>query len=327
MTLPSTMRAAVVSGYGGPERVHVKSVPVPRLKRDEVLIRTRTTTVNSGDARMRGLTVPFAMGLIMRLVIGITAPRQPIFGTELCGTIVALGPDVKGWEIGQEVVAFPGTAFKAHAEYVAVSTRRPIVEKPPTLSDAEAAGLCFGGTTALHFLGKAKLAPGQKILVIGASGSVGSAMVQLAAHHFGADVTAVTSTANCALGSELGAARVIDYTTTDYLAAPERYDVIADCVGVTTFDACFVRLAPGGRYCAVSGGLGEMMSRGRDGRTVIAGMAAERRQDVALLAQLAQEGRYRVLVDRVFPLDEIASAHARVDTGHKRGSVVVTMAD
>tara|TARA_A100001391_G_scaffold50885_1_gene30928 strand:+ start:5747 stop:6727 length:981 start_codon:yes stop_codon:yes gene_type:complete len=326
MTIPTTMKAAIVTAYGGPEMVEIQSRPVPAPREDEILIKTIATTVNSGDARMRALDAPQGMKTLMRLAIGITRPRQPIFGTEIAGTVVAVGPQVSRFAIGDEIIAFPGVG---HAEYVAVTERKPIVKKPQNLSFDEAAGLCFGGTTALHFLRKADIKPGEHILVIGASGAVGSAMVQLA-KHFGAKVTAVTSAANAAnadLALSLGADTVIDYATTDYSAVSSAYDVIADTVGATDFQRCLKALKPGGRYLAIAVGIGDVLARPKDGKRPIAGMAAERPEDVAFLADLAAKGEYRVVIDQTFGFDDIAQAHARVDSKHKRGSVVVRVGE
>lgn len=320
--VPHEMKVAVVTGYGGPETVQIETRPVPVIKPDAVLIEVVSTTVNSGDVRMRALDAPKGMKTLMRLAIGLGKPRQPIFGTEVSGIVAAMGANVEGFSVGDPVIAFPGIALGCHAEYVAVSTGKPLVHKPDALSFEEAAGLAFGGTTALHFLRKAGVTPGEDVLVIGASGAVGAAMVQLAAH-FGALVTAVTSAGNADLVRALGAQAVIDYATTDYTAVVAAYDVIADCVGASSFEDCLAALRPGGRYLAIAGGIGEMIARGRNGKQIIAGMAQERSEDLALLARLAAEGRYRVVVDQVFAFDDIAKAHARVDSKRKRGSVVV----
>ncbi|WP_417584115.1 NAD(P)-dependent alcohol dehydrogenase [Pelagibacterium sp.] len=325
MTIPNTMKAAIVTAYGGPETVEIQSRPVPMPRDDEVLIKVVATTVNSGDVRMRALDAPRGMKTLMRLAIGFFRPRQPIFGAELAGTIVALGPRASRFAIGDSVIAFPGTGLRAHAEYVAVSERKPIVAKPPTLSFEAAAGLCFGGTTALHFINKANLAAGEHVLVIGASGAVGAAIVQLAKRR-GAKVSAVSSAANADLVRRLGADAVIDYVTTDYMANFSAYDVIADTVGAIDFQSSLSVLKPRGRYLAISGGVAEMLARPKDGKRPMAGMAAERPEDVAFLAGLAASEEYEIVIDDVFDFDDIAKAHARVDSKRKRGSVVVRVA-
>lgn len=325
MQVPETMKAAIVTGYGGPEVVRIETRPVPVPKDDAVLIRVAATTVNSGDVRMRALDAPRGMRLPMRLAIGLIRPRRAIFGVEAAGTVVAVGRDVRRFAVGDPVVAFPGIGLGCHAEYVAVSERKPIVGKPESLGFEEAAGLCFGGTTALHFLRKAEVKAGEHVLVIGAVGAVGAAMVQLA-RHFGAEVTAATSAGNADLARSLGADAVIDYASTDYTAVSARYDIIADTVGASRFASCLGALRPGGRYLAIAGGIGDMMARPKDGKRSIAGIAEERLEDVALLTELAGTGAYRVVIDNVFPFEEIAEAHARVDTKRKRGSVVIKLA-
>ncbi len=324
MSVPARMKAAMVTGYGGPDCVAIQTCQVPAIGPAMVLIKVVAASVSSGDARIRGLNAPKGMKTLMRAMMGWTKPRQPVLGTEVSGYVVQTGADVSEFAVGDAILAFPGTAMGGHAEYVAVSTKRPIVKKPDVLSLEEAAGLCFGGTTALHFLRRAKLKPGETVLIIGASGSVGTALVQLAKAK-GAHVTTATSSANTGLMQDLGADETIDYSATDYTRASARYDVIADCVDASSFSDCFDALKPGGRYLAIAGDLGALFARGRDGKSIIAGMASERSEDVAELARMAAEGRYRVVIDTEFALDDIAAAHARVDGRHKRGNVIVRM--
>lgn len=320
MTLPSIMQAAIVTRYGGPENVVLAERPVPVPGPADVLIEVRATTVNSGDMRIRSFNFPKGFGPIAPLIFGFGKPRQPVLGTDLSGVIVAVGRDVTGFAVGDAVIAQPGMG--THQRYVVASTKKPLVRKPENLSFEDAAALCFGGTAALEFLRKADLKAGETILVIGAVGSVGAAMVQLARHK-GAIVTAATSAGNRALAAELGAHETLDYRETDYTRQVGTYDVIADTVGATDFDACFNALKPGGRFLAVAGGLAEMFRSGRGGKRQIAGAASERVEDVRLLVQLAETGAFRPVIDSVLPFSEIAQAHARVESGRKRGSVVV----
>ncbi|WP_111429568.1 NAD(P)-dependent alcohol dehydrogenase [Rhodobacteraceae bacterium DSL-40] len=322
--VPETMKAAVVTAWGAPDLVRIEERPVPRPTKDEVLIRVVATTVSAADVRMRGLDVPRGMKLPMRLALGFSRPRQPVFGTEAAGIVAACGPQATRFAPGDAVIAFPGARLGAHAEYLAISERRPLTAKPARLSFEEAAGLCFGGTTALHFLRKAELAAGERVLVIGASGAVGAALVQLA-KHAGAEVTAVSSARNLALTRDLGADHALDYAETDPLAAAAAYDVIADAAGATSFAACLDTLRPGGRYLAIAGGLGEMLTRPRGGKRIIAGMAAERPEDVATLARIAEEGAFRVVIDRVLPLEQIAEAHRIAGSHRKRGNLVLAV--
>lgn len=322
--LPKTMKAWVCRAYGGPEVLALRDLPVPAVGDDGVLIRVEATTVSSGDRRVRALDLPPGFGPLGRPMLGFRRPRRPVLGTELAGTVAAVGPRVAGFRPGDAVVAFPGARQGAHAEYCLIAASGPIVARPETLSIEQAAALSFGGTTALHFLDKAGLRPDERLLVIGASGAVGSAMVQIA-HAMGAAVTGVASTANLDLVRALGAENVVDYTREDVTAAGATYDVVADTVGAGSFARCEPILAAGGRYLAIAGGLADMLARGRGGKRSISGAAAERPEDLRRLAALAGAGKFTPLVDGVLPFARLPEAHARADTGRKRGSVVVTL--
>lgn len=323
-----TMRAAVYRRYGGPEVVHVETVPRPRPKPGEVLVRVHASTVSSGDARVRSLRVPAGFGLLSRAALGVFGPRKPVLGTELAGEVAALGDGVTDYAVGDRVVAYPGVGLGCHAEYRAVPVAGCIARLPDSISFEQGASLGFGGTAALHFLrDAAKLQAGERVLVIGASGAVGGAAVQLA-KHFGASVTGVTSTANVERVRGLGAERVVDYAR-EPLFGSDRYDVIFEAVGVHAYADCRVGLAEGGRLVLCAGSvpqiLGSLVRTIGTTHRVLAGGAPERPADLALLVSLAEAGRYMPPIDRTYPLDRIAEAHAYVDTGRKRGSVVVTM--
>jgi NADPH:quinone reductase-like Zn-dependent oxidoreductase len=320
------MKAYFCRRYGGPEVVELVDVQQPVPKDNEVLISINATTVTSGDWRVRTLAMPKGFGPIARLALGITGPRQPILGTELAGVIETVGKDVTRFRPGDEVFAFPGAKMGCHAQYRAVAEDGPVAPKPENLSFEEAASLCFGGSTALHFLRKANLIAGQKLLVIGASGAVGTALVQLG-KHFGAHVTGVTSTGNVELVRSLGAERVIDYTKEDSVRSGETYDVIADTVSATSFARCKSALSDKGKLLAIAGGLPDIRAALRtlstSGRKVIAGPAEERPADVLRLAELARAGVLRPVIDRRHDFAQMREAHAYVETRRKRGSVVV----
>jgi NADPH:quinone reductase-like Zn-dependent oxidoreductase len=322
------MRAAVYERYGPPGVVEVRDVPKPTPKDDEVLIRVRATTVSSGDWRARSLELPRGFGFMGRLVFGVSKPRQPILGTELAGVIEAVGKDVRKFAPGDEVFAFPGAAFGCHAEYRCLREDRPIAPKPSNLGFEEAAALCFGGTTALDFLRRAKLSAGEKVLVNGASGAVGTAVVQLA-RHFGTQVTGVCSSNNAELVRSLGAHRVIDYAKDDFTSDGETYDVIVDTVGTAPYARSRRSLTERGRLLVVLGGLADLLLAPwvslTTKRTVIAGPVGERVEDLWELARLAEVGDFKPVIDRSYPLEDIVEAHRLVDTGRKRGSVVVTV--
>lgn len=322
MTIPNTMRAAVLTGFGGPENVAIEERPVPEPRDNEILVRMAATTINSADTRIRTQSFPKGFKLFASLAFGFTRPRIKVLGVELAGTVVATGRSVTRFAVGDEIIAMPGIG--THQQFRAIAETRPIVKKPADIPLERAAALCFGGTTALQFLRKAWLQPGERILVIGATGTVGSAMVQLA-RHMGAEVIAAASAANMELARSIGATHIIDYRQADYIGENAAYDVIADTVGATSLDACFEALRPGGRFLAIAGGFGDLFKRGRGGKRQISGMASERADDIALLARLAQQGVYTPLIDSTFSLSDIAAAHARAASGLKRGSVLVMM--
>ena len=323
------MKAIIYHRYGGPEVVAMADVPKPVPKDNEVLIRIRATTVTTGDWRARSLSMPPGFGLMARLVFGLFRPRQPILGTELAGEIEAIGKAVTRFRVGDAVFAFTGANYGCHAEYRTMPEDGLIVLKPENLSFDEAAALSFGGTTALPFLrDKAGIKAGDSVLVVGASGAVGSAAVQIA-KHFGADVIGVCSTANVDLVRSIGADRVIDYTQEDFAMSGETYDIIFDTTGTVPFARGDAMLKPGGRLVVVLGSLATVLGIGRpskaSGKAAVASMAAVRVGDMQFLAELAETGAYKPVIDRSYPLRDAAKAHAYVDTGRKRGSVILTI--
>lgn len=322
------MKAIVCPRYGGPEVLEFREVPMPEPTADEVRVRVLATSVTSGDSRMRAARFPVGLGLIARPFLGWRGPRQPILGTEIAGVVDAVGAGVTRYRPGDAVMAFPGGKMGCHAEYRCVAEAGPIAPKPDSLSFAKAATLCFGGSTALHFLEVAAVSPGDRVLVIGASGAVGSALVQLACHR-GAHVTAVCSARNADLVRDLGAAAVIDYATTDFRSEPGAFDVIFETVGSTTAREGLPLLRGGGRFVAIAAGLPDMLATigalGREGRRVIAGPATEKPEHVQQLADLAAQDVLRPVVDGTYAFDAIAAAHAYVDTGRKRGSVAILL--
>jgi NADPH:quinone reductase-like Zn-dependent oxidoreductase len=269
--------------------------------------------------------MPPGFGALEHLMFGVRRPRQPILGTELSGEIEAVGANVSKFKVGDSVFAFPSFAMGAHAEYRAMPQDGRIALKPHELSFADAAALCFGGVTALQFLrDRAKVRVGEKVLVIGASGAVGNAAVQLA-KHFGAEVTGVCSEANMELVKSTGADRVIDYAREDFTRLDDQYDIICDTIGMAMFEDCENVLRPGGRLLLVASGLTQVLGAGSkpNRRAVIAGTGNSTAEHLLVLKELAEAGAFRPLIDRRLPLEQIVEAHRRVDTGHKVGSVVV----
>jgi len=322
------MKAVVYERYGPPEVLQVREVPKPTPKDNEVLIKTHATTVTAGDWRLRSLDMPFGFGLIGRLVVGVTRPRQPILGTELAGEVESVGKLVSKFKVGDQVFAFTGVRMGCYAEYKCLPEDGPVALKPANLTYGEAAALSSGGTTALDFFRRGKVQRGEKVLVNGASGGVGTAAVQLA-KHLGALVTGVCSTANVELVRSLGASRVIDYTKEDFTEQGETYDVIVDTAGTARFSRSKRSLSESGRLLIVLGGLPDVLQAPwvamTSRRKVIAGPAAWRPDDLRLLAELAGAGAFKPVIDRRYQFEQIVEAHRYVDTGRKRGNVVITL--
>lgn len=324
------MKAITYRQYGPPSVVSLTEVPKPRPKDDEILIRIHATTVSTADWRARSLTLPPGFALFGRPVFGVFGPRQPILGTELSGVVEAVGRSVTRFAPGDAVIGSTGAGFGCHAEYRTMREDKLIVAKPDNLSFEEAAALSFGGTTALPFLvDKAQIKPGDRVLVVGASGTVGSAAVQIA-RHYGAEVTGVTSSANLELVGSLGAARVIDYTRADFATSGETWDIIFDATGTAPYSRIAPVLAPGGRLIVVLGTFATVLGIGKppksSGHRVIADVASVKPAHMETLANLAATGAFKPLIDRIYPLADAAEAHAYVETGRKRGSVVLMVA-
>ncbi|MCZ6691474.1 MAG: NAD(P)-dependent alcohol dehydrogenase [Planctomycetota bacterium] len=322
------MKAIVYTRYGPPDVLQLKEVEKPTIKDNEVLIKIFATTVTSGDWRVRALEFPAGFGLIGRLVFGVSKPRQPILGTELAGEVESVGKDVSKFKVGDEVFAFDDAGMGCHAEYKCMPEDGAVALKPANLTYDEAAAISFGGTTALHFFRRGKLQSGEKVLVNGASGGVGTAAVQLA-KHFGADVTGVCSTTNVEMVRSLGANHIIDYTKEDFTENGESYDVIIDTAGTAPFSRSKDSLKERGRLLLVLGGLLDMLQipwvSMTSSKKVIAGPAPGRAEDLRFLAELAQAGEFKPVIDRRYPFEQIAEAHSYVDTGRKKGNVIITL--
>ena len=325
------MKAIVYYEYGPPENLLLQEVEKPAPKDNEVLIKVYATTVTTGDVNMRGFTfIPPGLGFAPRLMFGLRKPKKNILGVELAGEIEAVGRDVKQFRPGDQVYGINSTDLGAYAEYVCWPENRALATKPVNLTYGEAAAIPFGSGTALFFLRDlGKIRRGQKVLINGASGSVGSAAVQLA-RYFEAEVTGVCSTANLELVKSLGADTVIDYTQEDFRTNGEAYDVILDTVvGKISFSACQNSLTQKGLYLAVAGGLKEMVQMPwtamQGGKKVLAGSPPERKEELIFLRELIEARKIKPVIDRRYPLEQTADAHRYVETGHKKGNVVITL--
>ena len=326
------MKAVLHIKYGPPNLLQLKEMNKPTPKDDEVLIAIHATTVSTGDCNMRNFTfVTKSMQPMARLMFGIGRPWKPrILGTELAGEVVGLGKNVTRLKMGDHVLASTGMATGGHAEYACLRENGALAIKQDSLSWEEAVALPFGANTALYFLRDlGKIRAGQELLIIGASGSIGSAGVQLA-KHFGAIVTAVCSGANADMVKSLGADTVIDYTKEDFTRNGKTYDLIFDIVGATTFARCRNSLKPHGVFLQNIMGLTDLLralwTAIAGGQKLKGGVAMENRERLSFIVELAAAGKLRPVIDRSYPLERIADAFTYVEEGHKKGNVVITVA-
>lgn len=314
--------------FGSPEVVKIVEVPVPEPKSHEILIRVGATTVSAADSRLRSRNVPRGFGFIMGLIYGFSKPKYISLGTEAAGEVVKLGAKVSQFRLGDRVVANLGMKLGGHAQYVVLNETAPIAKVPPAVSLETAAAMVFGGVTALVFLrDKLKIRSGERLLVVGGGGAVGSAAIQLG-KKFGAHVTGVCSSEKMAAVSSLGADRVIDYSKQDWRTLSEQYDVILDAAGGTTFQNSRKQLTPTGRIGLIVADLPMTLTSVWISLThkqkVFAGPIAENKKDLELLLSLCEKGEFKPLISQVLPFSKITEAHALVDSGRKLGSVVIT---
>ena len=324
------MKAAVFTEYGPPDVLQIKDVEKPVPKDNELLVRIHATTVCAADWRIRKAD-PF----LVRFMIGLRQPNKVhILGMEFAGTIESVGKAVTRFTPGDQVFGGTGFRFGAHAEYACLPEDSTLAIKPVNMTFEQAAAVFFGGFTALHFLKKAKIQAGQKVLIYGASGSVGVFAVQLA-KHFGAHVTAVCSTANLAMVKSLGADQVVDYTREDFSKAGRVYDMIFDTVGHSGFSRSLKSLKRGSFYVR-AGGSGRVLSLIGDmlrgmwisttgAANIVGGVARGDAGDVSFLKQLIEAGEIRTVIDRRYSLDQIAEAHRYAEAGHKKGHLVIVL--
>jgi NADPH:quinone reductase-like Zn-dependent oxidoreductase len=325
------MRAVVYDKYGPPDVLRLEEVERPVPKEDEVLVRVHATTVNRSDVHIReaNRSNGLAMTFLSRSISGLRRPRQPILGSEFAGEVEAIGASVNEFGVGDHVFGSTGLRFGAHAEFICVPVRARIARMPAGMSFEEAAPICDGALSALMCLKQADLRKGRTILIYGASGAIGTAGVQLA-RYFGADVTAVCSTKNLELVRSLGADRVIDYTKEDFTKNGQTYDVIFDAVGKHSFKRCRGSIEPGGIYLPTDGPVNLILallpSRKGAKRVVFQMPPRIPKQDVLFLKKLVEEGKYRPVIDRCYPLDDVVEATRYVETQQKTGNVVLTVA-
>ena len=324
------MKAIVWTKYGPPDVLELREIEKPTPKKDEVLIRICATTVTAGDSEMRDLKFPIYLSFPMRIWLGLRKPRgTTIPGTELAGEIEAVGEDVKRFKKGDQVFGSAGMGLGANAEYICLPEEGALAIKPSSMTYEEAAAVPFGGRDALHFLRKANIRTGQKILINGAGGSIGTFAVQLA-KHFGAEVTAVDSTAKLDMLRSIGADKVVDYTQEDFTKSDEAYDVIFDVVGVLSFSPADKTLKKNGIYLLANPGPSQMVrglwTRMTSRIKVFMQAASPTTDDLKYLRDLIEAGKIKSVIDRRYPLEQISEAHRYVETGGKKGNLVITVA-
>ena len=302
------MKAVICPKYGPPEVLTIQELPKPVPKKNEVLIKIVASTVNTGDARIRGLKVRGFMRFVMRLMLGFTKPRKPVLGVVFSGIVEQIGENARQFKVGDEVYGATGLNQGCHAEFLCISENKVITHKPKNASFEEAAALPFGGQTAIYFLRKGKIAEinNPQVLIYGATGSVGTAAVQVA-KNYGATVTAVCSSKGKELTQTLGADKIIEYDQEDYTKVLDKFDIIFDAVGKTSKKECAPLLKPGGNFLSVEG----------------LDIAPESTEYLDFLRQLFENNKHKAIIDKVYPMDEVVEAHRFVDTGRKKGNVVL----
>jgi NADPH:quinone reductase-like Zn-dependent oxidoreductase len=324
------MRAVVYDRYGPPEVLRIEDVERPIPRDDEVLVKIHATTVNRADVHFReaNRSNGIAASLLSRMVSGVRRPRHRILGREFAGEVEAVGAKVSEFAVGDRVFGLGGLTFGAHAEFICIRESHRIAPMPAGMSFEDAAPICDGALNALMCLKQTDLRKGRRILIYGASGAIGTAGVQLA-RYFGADVTAVCSTKNLELVRSLGADRVIDYTQEDFTKNGQTYHVIFDAVGKHSFRRCRGSLEPGGIYLPTDGAINLILalwpSRRGDKRVLFQIPPRQPKKDVLFLKALIEAGKFRPVIDRRYPLEDVIEATRYVETQKKVGNVVLTV--
>jgi len=322
------MKAVVYTKYGPPEVLQLKQVEKPVPRDNEVLVKVYAATATAGDCEIRRFDMPVLFWLPIRLYMGLIKPRIQILGQELAGVVESVGKNVEEFSKGDQVFAPADARFGAYAEYKCVPSTSALALKPANMTYEEAAAVPVGGLNALHFLRKGNVQRGQKVLIYGSTGSIGTFAVQLA-RYFGAEVTAVCSTTNLDWVKSLGADKVIDYTKEDFSKNGETYDVIFETVGKSSFSRGIKSLKKNGFYLLANPGLSQTL-RGlwtsiTSSKKVVIALASYRTEDLIFLKELIEEGKIKSVIDRRYPLEQTVEAHRYVEKGHKKGNVVITL--
>lgn len=324
------MKAIALTKYGSPDGLQLTEVEKPVPRDNEVLIRVRATTVTAGDAEIRTLNFPSWLMLLIRLYVGFIKPRNFILGQELSGDVEAVGKNVTRFKEGDPVFGTTGFRFGAHAEYACLPEAGVLAIKPSNMTYEEATAVPVAGIEALHFMRKANIHSGEKVLIVGAGGSIGTIGVQLS-RYFGAEVTGVDSTGKLDMLRSIGADHSIDYTQEDFTQSDQTYDVIFDVMGKSSFSGSIQSLKPNGRYLLGGNSGPSQLLRGRwvsmtGSKKVIVGSASQKTEDLVFLKELIEAGKLKSVIDRRYSLEQTAEAHRYVETGQKKGNVVITVA-
>ena len=319
------MKAIVCTKYGSPEVLQLKEVEKPTPKENEVLIRIYGTTVTAGDTELRGLKFSFLMRLLMRLGFGIIRPRKKILGTELAGEIEAVGKDVKLFNEGDQIFASTAFKFGANAEYICLPSTYVMTKKPTNMTYEEAAAVITGGINALYYLRNGNIQSGQKVLIRGASGTIGTFAIQLA-KYYGAEVTGIGNPNSLEMMKSLGADKVIDYTKEDFTKMGETYDVIFDVIGKSSFSDFIRSLNENGIYLLANTGARKVRKLLKSGQKVILGKSLTyKTEDLVFLRELIEAGKLKTAIGKRYSLEQIPEAHKYVEKGEKTGNIVITV--
>ncbi len=322
------MKAIIWTEYGPPELLQLKEIPKPQPKPDEVLIKTRASTVTAGDCEMRRFDIPGWIWLPIRLYFGLFRPRIKVLGQELAGEIEEVGSEVRILKPGDAVFVSPGMTMGGYAEYITVSQKMPMAQIPQNMTFEEAATIPTGGINGLHFVRKGKLKSGEKLLIIGAGGSIGTYALQIA-KDIGADVTCVDSEEKLEMLRDLGAEEVIDYKRDDFTKLGNKYDVIIDITGKISTLACMKVLNSGGRLVLGNPRVGGMLlaiwTSFASSKKAIVALASEKVVDFLYLKEMIERGAIKAVIEKSYPLEEVPEAHRYVETGRKAGNVVINI--
>jgi len=331
------MKSIVLSEYGPPDVLQLKEVEKPRPKRDEILIRIRATSLTTPDllvrsgraVSLRDFTMPGPFWLINVMYFGLRKPRVTILGTEFSGEVETVGADVKRFKEGDQLFGYLGQRMGANAEYLCMPQNGMVAHKPTNMTFEEAAVIPYGALMALNLLKVVNILPGQKVLINGASGGLGSAAVQIAKNHFGAQVTGVCSTPRVELVKSLGAGKVIDYTKEDFTQSGDTYDVIFDISGKSSFSLTKSSLSQNGRHLYASFKMKQVFqmlwTSIAGSKKVICALSPEKPENLLHVKELIEAGKIRAAIDRSFPLEQTPEAHRYVEGGHKKGHIAITV--